>query len=742
MAGFTLQQLQAMGGKPVETPQSPQNKTGGLSLQQLQAMGGKPIDNGISQSQTQQPQTSQVGGGFVGDLLTGNTQRFGQTIGGALAAPSNAGKYADSMQQHTKTQNDLLRVIKTKKAANQDTSRLEEALARHMQDAPKLEDFTGDVINKTPGQIAGEGIGTGLEALSGGLVTGGAKTVAAKELSTLGKINQLGKTGTAYGAIGSGANTMAQGGGVADTLKSSLTGAAAGYGLGAGLGAAGSGISKVLGKTTPVNKAQRVADLTGEILQGKKKDVKGGIDVFKKLTKNDLSKIKTYEEGVSLFDKKIEKLSQKQDKLLEKDTVLRKGKDLALAMKVGEKTVKHNYVTDALDQLDNFYKATNNVADRSKIAQLRVKAKKTGFTTKDINEIAKLHGEKLNAFNVNGQLASGLTKQGAENTRAGLKKTVREFFGGPISKKIDRDISQNIRVRKLFNDMSENVNKLQQKIQERSVGAKVGNLIGRGINLVGLGSPKGIVEALIPRGQGFKTMNALDLEKNLQKNLKLIKELTEKNLPEGEFVKKLQAFLKEVTLNKVGSESKKANPTMGKIAGIANKQGGFTKTGVSASGAALTGLTALSRIPSTETYEKQKINNTDENKKTVDNFLKGIAYNETRGVSNPYSFRKPSGSKALGDDLGKYQVTEGELKTYGKRYLGYVPTAEQFIASPELQDTYMKNKYAYLLSQGFSPSEIADIHRKGIKNARPQGAGTYQSPEYVESFNSQFNKNG
>lgn len=196
---------------------------------------------------TAQP-TSDIKGGLTGELLTGNTQRFGKTIGESLAAPGNADLYAKTLESHTTIQNNLLKAIKAKKDLGQDTSRLQGALQQHVESTPQLKDFTGDVIDKTPGQVIGEGIGTGLEALSGGVLSSGAEAVGAKGLSTVEKINQLGKIGATYGAIGSGANTMAQGGNAGDTLTDAATGGITGYVGGAGLGLLGIGASKVAPK--------------------------------------------------------------------------------------------------------------------------------------------------------------------------------------------------------------------------------------------------------------------------------------------------------------------------------------------------------------------------------------------------------------------------------------------------------------------------------------------------------------
>ena len=124
-----------------------------------------------------------------------------------------------------------------------------------------------------------------------------------------------------------------------------------------------------------------------------------------------------------------------------------------------------------------------------------------------------------------------------------------------------------------------------------------------------------------------------------------------------------------------------------------------------------------------ETYTKQ-----EERTSTI---AKRIARNET-GIIHPdkqYSFRKKSGNKKFGDDLGKYQITEGELRSYSKRYLGRQVTAEEFINSPELQDSYMNNKIDYLRERGYSINEILATHRGGA-NYDPEDT---KIKRYIES---------
>ena len=307
--------------------------------------------------------------------------------------------------------------------------------------------------------------------------------------------------------------------------------------------------AKVLAEKKAVSNAKTLTELPGKILQGKKGDAAKSRNALLHI---DPKNIKTYTDLKNALNDKIQSASRNLDEILGKDTTPRKLDELVISSKVGDQTITHNFVNDALEQLEDIFKKTNNPTKQAEMAQLKKKAAEQGLTIKEVNDLAKLHGQELNSFNANGQLASGLTKQAAENTRSGLKDTARDLFGDDIYKASDLEISELIKAKDLAEKMEEAVNKLKQKIQSRSVGAKAGYLVGKVINLIGLGSPKGIVEALIPRGQGFKTLNALDLEKALQKNLEKLQSLSG-NMPEATLIQKLESILKDskkVTLPK------------------------------------------------------------------------------------------------------------------------------------------------------------------------------------------------
>lgn len=107
-----------------------------------------------------------------------------------------------------------------------------------------------------------------------------------------------------------------------------------------------------------------------------------------------------------------------------------------------------------------------------------------------------------------------------------------------------------------------------------------------------------------------------------------------------------------------------------------------------------------------------------------------IGMAESRGEKNPYQFSRFSGKNELGNALGKYQVTEGELKSYAKRYLGKDVTSQEFLTNPKFQDDYINNKVADQQKQGIGLDDIISNHRGGINSK----VSDYQ--DYVNSVKS------
>lgn len=118
-----------------------------------------------------------------------------------------------------------------------------------------------------------------------------------------------------------------------------------------------------------------------------------------------------------------------------------------------------------------------------------------------------------------------------------------------------------------------------------------------------------------------------------------------------------------------------------------------------------------------------------------------IAYNETRGVQNPYSFTKYSGDPTIGNANGKYQVTDAELKTYSPKFLGTTTSPQTFLQSPALQDRYIQAKINSLSSRGLTPAQILAVHRGGMSDLTPGGLAsvTKAYQPYISAGMSQYN---
>lgn len=280
-----------------------------------------------------------------------------------------------------------------------------------------------------------------------------------------------------------------------------------------------------------------VDDLANKVSQGETKDIPKVAQSLSSLDKADIKGVKTYRDLVSVYDDKISGISTKLDEALMTDPKLR-----PLDSWVSKNG--HNYVVDAIDQLEQFYKKTNDVNGVEGMQQLRNKAQTEGLMTQEINDLARLHGRDLNAYNANNELASGLAKQAAENTRVGVKETAREAFGNEAFKAADLELSNLMRTRDLMKDMVEKVNDLKQKTVKYSPGEQVGRLVLQVANMLTGGAIKGFVAAALPRGKGIKVLNALEMEKNLQRNLQRINALSKKGLKKADAVRILEDIIR------------------------------------------------------------------------------------------------------------------------------------------------------------------------------------------------------
>jgi len=319
-------------------------------------------------------------------------------------------------------------------------------------------------------------------------------------------------------------------------------------------GKASTPISDVVG--TVANKASDIASNIKEKIapsatleQTVGQVAQGGADEIPKFTKGlsnlDTSGVKTYEDLTKTAGDTIKTEAKAQDTALAAASTPLKVQQMAI--KVGDQEAAHNYVIDAVSQLKDYFTKTNDIANLAKVNSYAEKLNPTtgeGLTVQDINNIARMHGTNLNAYNANGELASGLTKQAAENTRQGLKQTVVQNIKDPAMqaefKAYDAKMSSLYTVRDLSGKMAEKVNKLTQRLQKPNILQKLGSIIGQVGKISGIGD---IAQKLIgiEKVPGASTLNAVELQARLVKNLAKINEALGKD--DAGFVKDVQDML-------------------------------------------------------------------------------------------------------------------------------------------------------------------------------------------------------
>jgi len=260
----------------------------------------------------------------------------------------------------------------------------------------------------------------------------------------------------------------------------------------------------------------------GEILQGKPEDVSKGITALKEIDTKD---IKTFSELSGKFDEKIKELSSVVDNELAKDTTKYGFDDFLISQSTkGGQEVKTNFAVRALQDLQELYTSIGDDVSKAEIDEFVERVTKDGVTKKEINDLARLYGEEFSskAFSKAGEPLTSVNAQRFENTRSGLKTTARMSIGGKEAQLADQKMSAIFKAKDLTDKMTNKVNDLKQKINERGLLESIGRNAVKFIDTITGGTVRGAVGGLLPRGVGNKVMNALDLEEALRKNLDVI----------------------------------------------------------------------------------------------------------------------------------------------------------------------------------------------------------------------------
>jgi hypothetical protein len=186
--------------------------------------------------------------------------------------------------------------------------------------------------------------------------------------------------------------------------------------------------------------------------------------------------------------------------------------------------VKYNPVERALVQLQELYTKIGDTVSAKNIKEILAVARKEGLTNLEVNDIARVYGQEFGtkAFSKIGEPLTSVNAQLYENTRKAVKDVARSGIKGAEATTADKMMGNLYKVEALVKKNVEAVNKITQKIKDRGLLEKIGYGATKTLDTISGGSLRGIIGGLLPRGVGYKVMNAIDIEKQLERNLKII----------------------------------------------------------------------------------------------------------------------------------------------------------------------------------------------------------------------------
>lgn len=475
---------------------------------------------------------------------------FGQKLAGDIVQPFE--NLAKTSRALSKTTGQYL----ADKVKGNDTS-FSDTLDKNIQNVNQ-DKTVGSILLDTPAVARDVTTSKGLEQTAGDIGQGLLNVSTLGEGAALnGGIKTAVKTGVKYGAGYSATEAMQEGKGLKDTLIDTGKGMVIGGALGLGAGVATPIIKNVAGATKDAlgtvikdtsaafSKIPRATDklatiakesinptvskekAIGEVLQGTTKDIKKASEGLNLI---DTTGIKTYKELDNTINDKISTLARTVDNEFAQDTTKTILDNLTITKptKAGG-SVSVNYVDNALKQLEELYNKTGDIVSETDIRDLRNLAQTQGLTKLEINDIARTYGQEFGekAFGKIGEPLTSVNAQLYENTRKGIKEVARNGLSSDAAKQADQAMSSLYNTRVLVKKNVEAVNKLMNRIEERGLVEKIGHSVSKYADILTGGGLRGFVGGLLPRGAGYKTLNALDLENLLERNLKIIQQASQ-----------------------------------------------------------------------------------------------------------------------------------------------------------------------------------------------------------------------
>ena len=294
---------------------------------------------------------------------------------------------------------------------------------------------------------------------------------------------------------------------------------------------------------TPPRALGQVLQPSGEVAANPRDMAKG----IKALSIIDTTGVETFDQLGGKLGEQIPKVANLVDAELSKDAARYRLEELATTTTTkGGTKVSDNYVKNSINHLRGLYNKTGDKAAAKEMAELWHKAQTEGLTKKEVNDIARKYGSEFESFNKKtGTPLTSVSSEKYELTRKGLKEVARRGLG-PEAAELDSQLSALMNTKRLVDKTTEAITKLENKMEPRGLGERIGKKIGTALDVATGGVFKGLVERFIPRGVGNKQMISIDLQEKLQRNLDIVNRALKAKTPE-EAKKILQGDIEALT---------------------------------------------------------------------------------------------------------------------------------------------------------------------------------------------------
>lgn len=410
----------------------------------------------------------------------------------------------------------------------------------------RLAKFRGQEVKETTNKTVAEktGINGKVNAFAGGVAQGVGADLPLMAIDYLGKkaVNKFGTEQMKQNVANAQPLTQKFEDVTNQTENPIIAGIGTGVGMVAGLTTGTTEVRAIPVVAKQIEKGiiNKGAKAVGQVSQGATDTKVPFVEALKAI---ETKGVKTYKDLATKIDEAIPSYSKIVDNELAKDSNVYKLSDLAVKAKSkGGQEVSTDYVTKAIKDLKELYKTTTDRVSETNLDELLTKAETQGLTRKEVNDISRVYNTEFGgkAFSKTGDPLTSVNAQAFENTRMGLKDVARAGLGGKEAQIADGVISSLFDAKKLVDKNVEAVNKLQQRIIERGWVSKGAYGAVKLVDTLTGGAIRGVTDAVLNRGSGLKTLNALDLEKSLSKNLDKIRKAMENSKTEAEFIKTLK----------------------------------------------------------------------------------------------------------------------------------------------------------------------------------------------------------